>query len=295
MDTVSLKNYLSDVLGREQALFTANQILEDIKLRIENPVVDNALSMPEQPRRPARVYAPDDGILGMIFPSKQRLLYDEYLEKIKQFNADMVHYDTQMERYLELQKAQQVILTAELQKKQKDIDTFIKGTQSTLESLYAFDIIYGKYRYFVAIASICEYFQAGRCSSLGDAYNLFEEELRSNIIIGQLNTVIRELQQIRNSQYLLFEAINESNRIQQNIANELNSINSNIISANKDVVNKLDELKGSIGKSAKSSAMTAYFAREAANNSRLLVEINRGNYGLLFDKKGNVIYSGSRE
>ena len=48
----------------------------------------------------------------------------------------------------------------------------------------------------IAIASFYEYLMAGRCTSLegtGGAYNLYENEIRMNQIISQLDTVITSL------------------------------------------------------------------------------------------------------
>lgn len=97
-------------------------------------------------------------------------------------------------------------------------------TQETLRRFYDVGVIYGKYRYdFAAVASFLDYFQSGRCSTLGEnrggdgAYNLYESELRQNVIINKLDQVLSKLDQIRDNQYSLACAIQEGNRISQKL------------------------------------------------------------------------------
>jgi len=75
---------------------------------------------------------------------------------------------------------------------------------SLLNSLYDMDVLYPKYRNLVAVSSIAEYLDSGRCSELGDAYNIYEEERRLDRIIEKLDVVIYKLDQIKDMQYRLY-------------------------------------------------------------------------------------------
>lgn len=101
----------------------------------------------------------------------------------------------------------------------------IKATlQTSLTKLYSQNIVYAKYRNLVAIATIYEYFDSGRCTELegpNGAYNMYEGELRSNIIICSLSQIISDLGQIKNGQYALYEQIRRSN---ENVTHLLNNI-----------------------------------------------------------------------
>lgn len=94
---------------------------------------------------------------------------------------------------------------------------FIKNIHScneALNQLYSLDIIFPKYRNFIAISQIYEYFMSGRCTELEGhegAYNIFESELRQNIIINKLNDVLNQLEQIKQNQYMIYQAICEAN------------------------------------------------------------------------------------
>jgi hypothetical protein len=82
-----------------------------------------------------------------------------------------------------------------------------------LEGLYRKDIIFPKYRNFIAINQIAEYIDSGRCTELegpNGAYNLFESELRQNIIIDKLETVINQLEQIKQNQFYIYQAMRDT-------------------------------------------------------------------------------------
>jgi hypothetical protein len=153
---------------------------------------------------------------------------------------------------------------------QAGIDTansFIAATKHVLSDLYALDIIFAKYRNLVAVSSIYEYLNSGRCDALEGhegAYNIFESEIRQDMIIVQLDRAIASLEEIRNTQYMLYDAIQESNRLAAQSAAEMRKIGA-------------------------SSALTAYYAKQSAKNSETLVNLNRDVYGTLRTKYGRRI------
>ena len=88
-------------------------------------------------------------------------------------------------------------------------------TKKTLNDFYSADIIFPKYRNFVAVTTFLEYFASGRCSTLGGhegAYNIYEQEIRLNLIISKLDDIIERLDQIESNQYMIANAIKESNK-----------------------------------------------------------------------------------
>lgn len=90
----------------------------------------------------------------------------------------------------------------------------IASCKKALDQLYSLDIIFPKYRNFIAISQIYEYYMSGRCTELEGhegAYNIYENEVRQNIIIIQLNNVLNQLEQIKQNQYLIYQAIQEAN------------------------------------------------------------------------------------
>ncbi len=136
-----------------------------------------------------------------------------------------------------------------------EIQQGINETRKTLEQYYGLDIVFEKYRNFVAISSIYEYFASERCQELGGpygAYNKFEEELRQNLIIAKLDDVLRSLSRIEKNQIMLYNAIMETNR-------ELRQIRRGI-----------DGISSSIQRIESNSEITAYNSRIAAENTEYM-------------------------
>lgn len=124
-------------------------------------------------------------------------------EKKSAYNAAMAEYTKKKDKYDALCGSQLSLLT--------DAGTALRTARDTL---YQMDVIYPKYRNIVAVSSIYEYLASGRCSRLDGpdgAYNLYEMELRQNIVIGQLSAISGNLEQIKNNQYTLYQDLLTAN------------------------------------------------------------------------------------
>lgn len=105
-----------------------------------------------------------------------------------------------------------------------------KQTMNILQQYYSLNIVYPKYRGLVPMCTISEYLDSGRCSTLTGhegAYNLYESELRMNIIIGKLDDIIYRLDDIRDQQFSLYRAITDSNSKIDNMCNILDETRQN--------------------------------------------------------------------
>ena len=132
----------------------------------------------------------------------------------------------------------------------------IEETRSVLSFLYSKGVIYPKYCNLPALTSIYEYYMTGRCEELTGphgAYNIYEDEMRKDTVISQLNTVIENLEQIRQNQYMLYEQVCA---IQQNTAT---------------IRNELAQIKGYTIQTAQLSALNAYYAARTERNTRILM------------------------
>ena len=144
---------------------------------------------------------------------------------------------------------------AKIQKLTIELDAAVKNLSDTCNirnRFYNQNIIHPKYRNLVAVCSLYEYFETGRCNTLTGhegAYNIYEKEIRLNRIIMQLDEVIENLNKIRSTQYELFQAINTCNR---NISNLDGHLKAFTVSTNR---------------IAENSAITAYNSRIAAENT----------------------------
>lgn len=107
----------------------------------------------------------------------------------------------------------------------------ILQTEKALEKIYSNNFIHPKYRNLVAVGQIYEYLDTNRCNELegpNGAYNLFESELRQNIIILQLDEIIEQLDELNRAMYYVSSAINESNRILGNVSSQLGQISTSL-------------------------------------------------------------------
>lgn len=96
--------------------------------------------------------------------------------------------------------------------------------ENTLEQLYSLNIIFPKYRSFACVATLLEYLQSGRCDELtgpDGAYNLYESELRSDLIITKLDNIERKLDQVIANQHTLYYAISQANKRLDKITTQL--------------------------------------------------------------------------
>lgn len=143
----------------------------------------------------------------------------QFIEEKKEYNKKVVDAKILNER----RKRKIDATHNSISKMQETLDE----TKATLEKVYGMDVVHSKYRNMVAMCSICEYFETGRCTSLkgaDGAYNLYEAELRQNMIIGRLDTIIDKLDEIKNSQYMLYCELKKTNQILRAISREVESI-----------------------------------------------------------------------
>lgn len=137
------------------------------------------------------------------------------------------------------QEKQNRIKLMEIQKndliiKRKNLYNQYTETKKALTDVYNLNIIYSKYRYLVAVVTFYEYFDSGRCNSFeatetsGGAYNLYETEIRMNTIIGKLDIVINQLEQVKRNQEALYDVVcqinSTTNKIYANTEKELNEL-----------------------------------------------------------------------
>lgn len=166
-------------------------------------------------------------------------------EKIKSENAE--NEKRYYQNHTEWQKLREEI--------DKKLETPHQQSLDIREKFYARDMIYPKYQNLPALTSIYEYFITGRCEELigpHGAYNMYEDEMRKDTVISQLNTVIANLEQIKQNQYMLYQQV----KAIQNTASEIG--------------NELAQIRGYTAALTELSAMNAYYNAVSARNSRIM-------------------------
>lgn len=181
-----------------------------------------------------------------------------YLEAMNRYNQEVAEYDKMVEEENERFQKSKIGYRA-AQKALKMLELPFEETKNTLQQLYDLDIIFPKYRNMVAICTMYEYFASGRCTELtgpDGAYNLFESELRQNIIIGELNTIIKQLEQIKSNQYILYTELKKTNKILTDISEDMNAL-----------LNTTKEI-------AESAKITAFCSQVTAQNTEAIKYIS---------------------
>ena len=158
----------------------------------------------------------------------------------------------------------------------KQLQNSFENTNKLLMKIYESDVIYPKYRNLVAISSIYEYIDSGRCNSLDGAdgaYNIYEVEVRLDKIVTNLDKVIVQLNQIKENQYYLYSALQEIKPAVESLADAI-----------KENTDKLDSLHAETTKTAVNTEVLAYVAKTIEKNQ--YYERNWNNMRGLVDRSG---------
>ena len=148
---------------------------------------------------------------------EQEIALQELQKRCDEISEQIKTIESSFEDYLSPQRLALIQINNEI----TEAENLLKKAYDARNELYAYDIIHPKYRNFVSMASIYEYIETKRCTTLSGhegAYNIYENEIRLNNIVTQLSQVIESLEQIQRNQYYIYRAISETNQ-------ELNALN----------------------------------------------------------------------
>lgn len=174
----------------------------------------------------------------------------------------MATYQEEMNRYNQALKKKQTETESRKSNARASINKLSiakKDTANILERLYNIGWVYPKYRNLVAISSIYEYLASGRCTELtgpNGAYNLYEAELRQDMIIAKLDQVLKSLEQIKRNQYLLYQELQKSNSAVERISRDVG------------------QLLGSARRIEQCAELSAHYSRITAQNTEAIKYIS---------------------
>ena len=178
----------------------------------------------------------------------------EMNDELEKYKDNMKIYDLAVEQ-------DKVRVAKELQDKRK-VEVQIESLKytrdqvlNTLEIMYSMNVLYPKYRNLVAVATMYEYFDSGRCTLLEGhegAYNIYENEIRLNVILSKLSDILSRLEDIKNNQMTMYNTIKEGNRL----TNQLCGNTERLIAQNKTIT--------------ENTAITAYNSEITAANTEIM-------------------------
>ena len=195
----------------------------------------------------------------MKLQEEEKMLNDEifFLEKQKKCAIDVVPASGK-------QRADSFCLVEIAEVKEK-----IQELCKVRAQLISLDIIYPKYLDFVAITTIAEYLETGRCDSLegaNGAYNLYEREVRANRVIAQLDQVLESLEEIKQNQYKAYTVLLQ-------VSKDMSAMSEKMTSAVKSLSNiskNTDNIKETNEQIAYNTAKTAYYSKVNAELTNAL-------------------------
>jgi len=200
------------------------------------------------------------------YEKEKKRFEEEKRQKIADAETDVVRAEESLknakearETALQSAKTPAKIAVELVDKELTDAAALLKSLYECRNGLYAFDVIFGKYRNVVALSTFYEYLMAGRCTQLegaDGAYNIYENELRTNMIIEKLD-------EIKDNQYMTYSALKAINNsldyLESTMSTALNSIQKDVahIAQNSDVI-------------AHNTAITAYYSKVNAELTNAL-------------------------
>lgn len=181
------------------------------------------------------------GLLFTIFSfikySIQRKNENKKIENEKiNYSNDVDKYNAEVDAYNSTLDTQR----KDLVERKYAVNSQLKDTKELLQKLYDLNIVHKKYQNFVAVATMCEYFETGRCNSFDGytgAYNIYEQETRQDKIISRLEDILYSLEDIKKNQFVMYCAIQNGN----NLANQLLK-NTNELKQNADIIKENTEM-----------------------------------------------------
>lgn len=164
------------------------------------------------------------------------------------------------------------VIQAEIEETESNLAKFIECKKELL----SLNVIYSKYADFVSMMVILEYLESGRCDELkgpNGAYNLYESELRQNIIISKLDVIIESLEQIKQNQFLLYGALYEIKNDSERICDRLNDVVSAVDEVKVSVKASAEKLGDTLGEIAENTQCIAYYSEKNAQYSKRMCEL----------------------
>jgi len=200
--------------------------------------------------------------------------YDEamqiYSNTLEQKNAELKQLSANSEQNLNelLSNSDSWLTRQQIEFEMQFIIESIREVAKSLQQLYSYGVIYGKYRNYVALATFYDYLMSGRCETLegaNGAYNLFEQESMANTIICRLDKIISSLEQIRQTQYSIYTEIKEANQHLSKIENQLvlnNKLQNESLTQLKEICKNTEGITEQLQEISFNTEVTAFYSKQ---------------------------------
>ena len=159
------------------------------------------------------------------------------------YQSDLIKYEQDLSKdrlRLSIEQKKKSVLKQEISRMEGQIDK----TRQNLGKMYSFGIIAPEYRNITAVGTFYSYLVNKRTYSLcfdretGDqgAYNIYENELRLDIIITNTQEILEQMENLSRSQYELAQGLRQANLQISNMQRDFNRFATQ-------TVNRLDDIR----------------------------------------------------
>ena len=217
---------------------------------------------------------------------------DKYNQAKQRYEGELLRYDLAVGKYKTEMETYKLKICNEMNPILKVLDEEIdcmqrkkSQTREALDSGYRLGVISQEYRGFIPVCSFFQYLNSGRCYSLqgpDGAYNKYEEEKRLALIItqlseigGTLDEINRNVNKIRENQFMLFSAIKENTQSLHRIEDNVEKMSDEIKTGFSGVASTLGSIDRHLDEITRNSAVSAYANMQS---ERELHYMNRVNY-----------------
>ena len=252
MGTLPLTEYLKNVVDLEKTKYVEERTIYEMEYRVEKLGKQNYYTCPSEPTLCYNIL--EEGSFGIagafaffgfvigifllnilkytaigFFSGIAFCIVLSCIDNHHNNRIEKEYYQDAMKTYNRNTTSDRIRVDRENQEKEhlsailRQLKAEYHNTCHTLDRYYSIDLIYPKYRNLVAMCSIYEYFHSGRCDSLTGhegAYNIYESEVRFGMILTKLDDIGSKLDRIKENQSILYDAIDQGNRISAKLLNE---------------------------------------------------------------------------
>ena len=241
-----------------------------------NQLYQSYLAKEEQYQRNLEIY---NTKVEEIKVEEERRNEEAYLAAIKAFEENNAGWRSELAKKEEqlagfdrnkTDEIEKQLISSEPYTRQKRIEqeiqyivNLLKKCYESQAKLYSYGVIYGKYRTYIAMSSFLDYFLSGRVATLdgpNGAYNLYEQESRTDVIIGKLDVIINSLEKIKENQYYIYNELQSANSMLTLINEQL--LFNNVLQVAQ--LEKLDSIERNTEEIAYNTKVAAFYSKKTA-------------------------------
>lgn len=202
-----------------------------------------------------------DKALRLYEEEKERLATDAYkavenakaaLEQAQIRQVDAINLENQKDSY-----ASEIV-----ENEFKEATELLKSLYDARGQLYGLGIVHNRYQNMVALSTFYDYLTIGRCTELegiNGAYNLYESELRANLIIEKLDD-------IKDTQYMIHSTLMS---IDNNL-DYLNTLTTTALASVQNMEKNVERIAENTDMIAHNTAISAYYSKINAEMTNAL-------------------------